>query len=52
VELAEGTRVDARIEGVDATRPEEIKVGMPMKVKYLHRGDGPDRTTFLAFEAK
>lgn len=37
VELEEGARVDARIEGVDLKNPESIKVGTPMKVAYLHR---------------
>jgi len=50
VELAEGTRVDARIEGVDTQNPDTIKVGMPMKVKYLHRGEAESQYTFLAFE--
>jgi uncharacterized OB-fold protein len=50
VELQEGARVDARIENVDALKPESIKVGMPMRVKFLHRGEGVDKRTFLAFE--
>ena len=50
VELDEGTRVDARIEGVDASKPETIKVGMPLTVKFLHRGEGDAQRTFLAFE--
>jgi uncharacterized OB-fold protein len=50
VELEEGGRVDARIEGVDTKNPEGIKVGMPLKVKFLHRGEGPDSRTYLAFE--
>ena len=50
VELDEGTRVDARIEGVDAKNPETIQVGMPLKVKFLHRGEGDQKRTFLAFE--
>jgi len=50
VELEEGGRVDARIEGVDMTRPENIKVGMPMKVKFLHRQDKETQETYLAFE--
>ena len=49
VELEEGGRVDARIEGMDATRPELIKVGTPLKVTYLHRGEGTEKKTFLAF---
>ena len=50
VELEEGGRVDARIEGVDAKNPESIIVGMPMTAKFLHRGEGDDSKTFLAFE--
>jgi uncharacterized OB-fold protein len=50
VELEEGGRVDARIEGVDCSKPEEIKIGMPLKVKYLHRQEGVKKETYLAFE--
>ncbi|MBL7176058.1 MAG: Zn-ribbon domain-containing OB-fold protein [Desulfobacteraceae bacterium] len=50
VELEEGVRVDARLEGVDAKNPENIIVGMPLTVKFLHRGEGDDSKTYLAFE--
>ena len=50
VELDEGTRVDARIEDVVASKPETIKVGMPLTVKFLHRGEGENLRTFLAFQ--
>lgn len=50
VELEEGVRVDARIEEVDTNRPEDIKVGMPLKVTFLHRGEGEDQKTYLAFK--
>lgn len=50
VELEEGARVDARIEGVDAGKPEEIKVGMLLKVKFLHREAEEKKETDLAFE--
>lgn len=49
VELEEGVRVDARIEGVDPRKPEDIKVGMPVTVRFLHRGEGEDLTTYLGF---
>ena len=49
VELEEGARVVARIEGVDATRPESIRVGTPLQVEFLHRKDGDSIATFLAF---
>jgi len=49
VELDEGPRVDARIEEVDAKNPETIRVGMPLTVKYLHRGEGEGAHTYVAF---
>lgn len=51
VELKEGTRVNARIEGIDPRKPEDIKVGMPVRVKYLHKGNKKNAHTVLAFEA-
>lgn len=50
VELEEGGRVDARIEGVDPNRPQGIQVGMPVKAKFLHRQDDKEPETYLAFE--
>ncbi len=49
VELDEGARVVARIEGLDGSRPETIKIGTPLQVEFLHRGEGESLTTFLAF---
>ena len=49
VELEEGARVVARIEGVDGSRPESIRVGTPLRVEFLHRRDGDSIATFLAF---
>ena len=49
IELEENVRIDARIEGVDTTKPEEIKVGTPLTVKYLHRGEGENMITYPAF---
>jgi len=50
VELEEGTRVDARIEGVDPLQPETIKVGTPLGIKFLHREKDNKPITYLAFE--
>ncbi|MGB8424600.1 MAG: OB-fold domain-containing protein [Desulfobacterales bacterium] len=47
MELDEGARVDGRLEGIDPRKPEEIIVGMPLKVHYRHR---KDKETYLAFE--
>jgi len=50
VELEEGARVVARIEGVDTKRPETISIGIPLEVQFLHRGEGENLKTFLAFK--
>lgn len=50
VEMEEGVRAVARIEGIDLTNPESPEINMPLKVKYLHRGEGESKKTFLAFE--
>jgi uncharacterized OB-fold protein len=49
VELDEGVRVVARIEGVDGTRPETIKIGAPLEIEWLHRREGESAMTSLAF---
>lgn len=49
VELEEGVKVVARIEGVDGSKPETIRIGTPLKVEFLHRSEGENSTTFLAF---
>ena len=49
VELEEGVRVVARIEGMDGSKPETIKIGTPLQVEFLHTwGEGENSTT-LAF---
>jgi uncharacterized OB-fold protein len=50
VELDEGGRVDARIIGLDPTKPEKIEVGMPLRATYIHWGEGDQKETYLAFE--
>ena len=50
IELEEGAKVDARIEGVDVKDPENIKIGTEMKVKFIHITDGKEEETYLAFE--
>ncbi len=50
VELDEGVKAVARIIGVDGKKPEQIKVGAPLKAKFLQKGAGLVRQTFLAFE--
>jgi uncharacterized OB-fold protein len=50
VELEEGAKIVARITGVDAKKPAEIKVGTPLKVEFIHSGQGPEQKTYLAFK--
>lgn len=49
VELVEGSRVVAQIEGVDTLNPETIKIGMPVKATFLRRGIDEDQKTVLGF---
>jgi len=49
VELAEGPRVVAQIEGVDTLHPETIKIGMPVKATFLPQGADEYRKTVLGF---
>jgi len=51
VELEEGPKISARILGVDAKKPEEIKIGTPLAVDFVERGEGEGKRTFLAFRA-
>jgi len=51
VELDEGVKISARITGVDATKPEEIKVGTPLTVDFILVGEGDESKTYLAFKA-
>lgn len=50
VELDEGVKISARITGVDATKPEEIKVGTPLTIDFITTGEGDEAKTFLAFK--
>ncbi len=50
VELADGLRVVARIQGVDTKNPETIEIGTSLSAKILHRGEGEEARAVLAFE--
>lgn len=51
VELEEGVKISARITGVDAAKPEEIKVGAALTVDFLTVGEDEQAKTYLAFKA-
>jgi uncharacterized OB-fold protein len=48
VELDEGPKVSGRISGLDAGKPETIKVGTPLTVEFLEQGEG--KKCYLAFK--
>jgi hypothetical protein len=50
VQLSEGPAISAQILGVDPTRPQEIEIGMPLRVAFVQRGEGEQARTYLAFE--
>ena len=47
VEMTEGPMVSAEIYGFDLSQPEKIKIGTPVKSKFIERGED----VILAFEA-
>ncbi len=49
VELEEGVRAVGRIVGVDANRPETIRIGTPVKAEFIHFSEGDQMKTHLAF---
>ena len=51
VELEEGARVTARILGVDIAKPDQIKIGTPVRVEYVEAMHEGEKKTFLAFRA-
>jgi hypothetical protein len=50
VRTEEGPSISARILGVDVKHPHAITIGTPLEVRFLSRGEGENRKTFLAFE--
>ena len=50
VELEEGVKISTRILGIDAQHPEKIKIGTPLSLEFIHRGEGENKKTFLAFK--
>ena len=50
VKLEEGPAISAQILGVDPTKPQEIAIGMPVRMTFIERGNGEETRTFLGFE--
>lgn len=51
VQLQNGLAISAQILGVDASRPETIQIGMPVRADFIERGEGDSKRAFLAFRA-
>lgn len=51
VELDEGVKISAQVLGMDASKPQEIKIGTPLQAEFIERGEGESKKTFLAFRA-
>jgi len=49
VELDEGVKISAQILGIDPKKPDEVKIGIPLQVEFVERGEGETKKTFLAF---
>jgi uncharacterized OB-fold protein len=52
VQLEEGLKISARILEVDVKKPDAIKIGTPLEVDFLERGEGENKKTFLAFRKR
>ena len=52
VDLDDGVKISAQILGVDANKPEEIKIGMPLKAEFIERGEGDEKQILLAFRSE
>ena len=51
VELEEGVKISAQILGLDARKADQVKIGIPLKVEFVERGNGAAKQTALAFRA-
>jgi uncharacterized OB-fold protein len=50
VELEEGVKAVARINGLDVKHPDQIRVGIPLQADFASKGEGPARQTSLVFK--
>lgn len=49
VKLEEGPKISGRILGMDASKPEEVKIGAPVVAEFIEHGEGEARKKTLAF---
>lgn len=51
VELEDGVKFSGQILGLDASQPDHVEIGAPLKAEFIERGEGDAKKTFLAFRA-
>jgi hypothetical protein len=49
VNLENGLSISAQILGVDVSHPQTIKIGAPLTVEFVERGESEEKKTYLAF---
>jgi uncharacterized OB-fold protein len=52
VELEEGPKISGQILGLDASKPEEVEIGVPLMAEFVERGEGDSKKTALAFRVE
>jgi uncharacterized OB-fold protein len=50
VKLKDGVSISAQILGVDVAHPENIAIGVPLRVEFIERQAGEEARTYLAFQ--
>jgi uncharacterized OB-fold protein len=50
IKTAEGPMISALVVGLNGTKPQNLKIGTPLKVKFIDHGGEGNRKTLLAFE--
>jgi len=51
VELDEGVKISAQVLGMDASKPEEVEIGVSLQAEFVERGEGDAKKTLLTFRA-
>lgn len=51
VELDDGVKISAQILGLDASQPEDVKIGTRLVAEFVERGEGDAKKMALAFRA-
>lgn len=52
VELDDGVKISAQILGLDASRPDQVKIGTALTAEFVERGEGEAKKTALAFRVE